>query len=200
MANPNTPRGLVPYRAAAGGPFAGQGNIYFCPASDANNIFVGDPVIVSGLGDANGLPAVTLATAGSSNYITGSMMGIVPAGAPILNEIAVTRDLPVYRQASVATYILVADDPGQLFWVQEDSVGGALAATAVSENANLVAGAGSTNYGTSGWQLQSSSANTTNTLQLRILRGLQESDNTIGAYFKWLVRINLHSVSNPTGV
>jgi hypothetical protein len=200
MANPNTPRGLVPVRSLSGGYFNGMGNIYYFPASDANNIFVGDPVVVSGISDANGVPGVTIATAGSSNYITGSFMGFIPGGGPILPELAVLRDSPVYRPASVAGYGLISDDPNQLYEIQEDSVGGALTAAAASDNANLVAGAGSTITAASGWQLQSSSVATTNTLQLRILRGQQRVDNTIGVNFKWLVKINLHSISSTTGV
>jgi len=200
MANPNVARGLIPVRGAYGNYFNGMGNIYYVPATDANNIFVGDPVIVTGGADANGIPVVTLATAGASNYITGAMMGIVPAGGPILPELAVLRDQPVYRPASVGAYILVSDDPGQLYEIQEDSVGGALAATAVSGNANLVAGAGNTINGYSGWQLQSSSLANTATLQLRILRGVQRVDNIIGVNFKWYVKLNLSSIANPTGV
>lgn len=200
MANPNVARGLIPVKDATGRYFTGGGSVYFVPASDANNIFVGDPVIVTGAGDGNGVPVVTLATAGSSNNITGAMMGIVPAGAPILPETAILRDMPVYRQASVGTYILVSDDPDQLYEIQEDSVGGALTAAAVSGNANLVSGAGNTINGYSGWQLQSSSAANTATLQLRIKAGVQRVDNTIGVNFKWLVKLNLSSLSSTTGV
>lgn len=200
MANPNVARGLVPYRYTSGQHYNGAFNVYYVPATDANNIFVGDPVIVVNGADANGTPAVTLATAGSSNNITGACIGLVDAGAPILNEFAITRDLPVYRQASTAAYIAVADDPNLLFYVQEDSVGGALTASAASQNANLVSGAGNTTYGTSGWQLQSSTVNTTNTLQMRIIRALQQVDNTVGNQTKWLCRINLHSLTNTTGV
>jgi hypothetical protein len=46
MANPNVARGLIPVRGAYGNYFNGMGNIYYVPATDANNIFVGDPVIV----------------------------------------------------------------------------------------------------------------------------------------------------------
>ena len=55
--------------------------------------------------------------------------------------------------------------------------------------------------GVSGWMLDSSTLNTTNTLQLRIHRPVARSDNdpTLD-YAKWLVSINLHSVRNLTGV
>ena len=200
MANPNSPRGIVPVRHFDGRMYNSAGSLYYIPASDSNNIFPGDPLIVSGSADANGVPGITLATAGSGNYITGTMQGIIPGGGPILPQIAVTRDQLVYRPAGVAMYINVCDDPTVLFEIQEDSVGGALAATAASSNANLVSGTGNTQYGTSGWQLQSSSVANTNTLQARIVAGLQRVDNVIGANFKWLIKINLHSTSNLSGV
>lgn len=198
MANANSPRGLQPYADSTARYFTGGGTVYYVPPSDANNIFVGDPVIASGLADANGVPAVTLATAGSGNYLTGAMIGLVDnAGALV---VPVLQNSPVYRQANVGAYILVADDPDLMFWVQEDSVGGALPAGAASGNADLVAGTGSTVTGFSGWQLQSSSEGTGATLQLRILRALQEPDNAIGTNAKWLVKINLHTLRNATGV
>ena len=200
MANAIAPRGLVPVRHTDNSVYVGPGSLYWVPATDANQIFVGDPVVVTGQGDANGVPSVTLATAGTGNYITGAMMGIVPGGGPILPELPITRDMPVYRQANVGQYILVADEENVLFEIQEDSVGGALTPAACSNNANLIGAAGNTQYGYSGWQLQSSSVATTATLQLRIMRAVQRVDNTIGTNTKWYVRINLHSIRNPTGV
>ena len=199
MANANAPRGLVPVRYFSGAPYNGAANIYFVPATYGSAIYPGDPVIgVTNSEDAgSGIPTVQLASAGSNNYIQGVMVGIAPGGEP---QIAVTRDLPVYHPASTAGFILVADDPNLLFSVQEDSNGGALAAGAAGRNVNLVSGAGSATYGTSGWQLQSSSLNTTNTLQMRILRLLEQADNAAGVNAKWLCKINLHQFQNLTGV
>ena len=196
MANNNIARGLQAYKAATNSYFTGGMNVYCVPATDSNNYFSGDPMIGTGASDAFGIPIVARATAGSSNYILGPMVSIVndPNG-----QFVVTRDLPVYRQASVLEYIAVADDGGWMFEVQEDSVGGAITvATAGMKNANLVAGSTTTGY--SGWQLQSSSINTTSTLQVRILRLLQEADNVAGINAKWLVRMNLWQIGNQTGV
>jgi hypothetical protein len=110
--------------------------------------------------------------------------------------------VPIYHPASTAQYILVADDPNLLFEIQEDSVGGSIAmATAGTKNADLVAGTGSTVTGFSGWQLDSSTIQTTNTLQLRLVQGLTQVDNTMASTnAKWLVKINLHSMNNLTGI
>lgn len=197
MANSNNPRGLIPYRRTNGEPYNGAANVYYVPSSVGSAIYVGDPVTyLTNAGDTNtGIPAVTLATAGSSNNILGAMVGIVNGGDPIN---AITRDLPIYHPASTAQFILVADDPDLLFMVQEN---GAMVAGAGNRNANLVSGSGSTVTGYSGWQLNSSTLNTTNTLQMRIVRALQEADNTVGSnYCKWLCRINLNALLSTTGV
>lgn len=199
MANANTPRGLVPYKYTSGAPYNGAANIYYVPSSYATALYLGQPLIATGASDANGIPVVQTATAGATNYIIGAMVGIVDGGDPV---VPVTQGLPVYHPASTSQYILVADDPNLLFWAQEDSVGGAItAATAGTKNIDLVAGAGSTVTGWSGWMLDSSTIGTGATLQMRIVSGLQEADNTIGsAYAKWLVRPNLSSYTNTTGI
>jgi hypothetical protein len=186
--NANVARGLVPYANAYGKPFNDALLTVFCPASDANNIFVGDPVVFTqSTSDAAGVPGVTLATGGSTNKITGVMLGITNNAGQLVDP--VLQSSPVYRQASVATYIGISWDPDNLYWVQEDSVGGALAATAGGgQLASLVAGAGSTFTGFSGWQLQSSSLGTGS--QVQIIKALQQIDNYVpSANAKWLVRI-----------
>ena len=196
MANANIARGLIPYRRTTGEPFNAAGNIYYVPASVASNIFIGDPVTyLTNSADTQGIPGVTLATAGSSNNILGAMIGIVSGGEPI---IPVTRDLSIYHPASTAAYILVSDDPDILYEVQEN---GAMVQGAPGRNVNLVAGTGSTITGYSGWMLNSSTINTTNTLQMKIIRGLEQADNTIGSTnAKWLCRINLNALTSTTGV
>ena len=206
MANSNSPQGLLPTRYVDGAMYNGACRAYYVPSTVTHNIFIGDPVLVTGGGDANGVPSLDLAVAGATNYITGAMVGIVSDGGyPGTGAvIGVTRDQPIYHPANTAQYILVADDPTLLFAVQEDSVGGAItAAVGPSSNVNLQAGAGgSTVTGYSSWMLVSAGAAAGNpTYQMRILQGLQEIDNLIGsAYAVWLCKINLHSQLNASGV
>lgn len=195
MANVNAPFGLRPYRYRSGAPYNGAANLYRIPSTDANNYFIGDPVLPAGTSDANGIPDVTICTAGASNYVLGPIVSIAPGGEPV---VAVTRDLPIYRQASTATYVLVADDPWLIFAIQETANMGT---TAPMNNANLSAGSGgSTNTGLSSWQLNSTGFGTGNTLQMRVLRLLHEADNVVGTNARWLAQINLHSLTNLTGV
>jgi hypothetical protein len=199
MPNRNMPRGIIPVQRLDGSPYSGQANIYFVPASYATALFIGLPLIATGASDANGIPVVQVATAGASNQTIGPMVGVVSGGEPV---VTLQRDSLVYHPASTAQYILVADDPDLIFEAQEDSVGGSIAmATAGTKNVDLVAGAGSTVTGYSGWMLDSSTVATGNTLQMRLLRGVHRADNEMAsAYARWLCRINLHSLRNLTGV
>lgn len=195
MANANVARGLIPYRRTTGEPYNGAANIYYVPAAVASNIFIGDPVTwLTNAADANGIPSVTLATAGTSNNVLGAMVGIVNGGEPI---VSVVQNSPVYHVASTAAYILVADDPDLLYMVQEN---GSMVQGAPGRNVNLVSGSGSTTTGYSGWQLNSSTLNTTNTLQMKIMRLLEQADNAVGTNAKWLTRINLNALTSTTGV
>lgn len=204
MANSNAASGLRPINSN-GSPYTGNGVLCAVPASQTGNIFLGDPVVALGGTDAYGCPLVGIASAGAGDTILGSMMSISngPASGGGGAVFTVTRDLPVYRQASIANYILVSDEPNYLFEIQEDSVGGAIAAaTGGFANGNLVSGAGSTVTGFSGWQLQSSSVSSSanTTYQVRLLGLVRGPDNAIGVNAKWVVRLNNPQLWSTTGV
>lgn len=204
MANADTPFGLRPLRHRNGAPYNGAATPYVVAAGDATALFVGDPVVVTGESntaevEAPGagsfkpgtLPVVTRATAGANNDITGVIVAVAADPTDLENQ---------FRVASTERIVFVADDPDLVFEIQEDSAGGALAAGAVGGNANLVAGAGSQITGLSGFELDSSTLATTNTLQLRIERLANREDNEIGDQAKWEVSILQHSMLNLTGV
>lgn len=201
MANANIARGLMPYRHYDGSYWNGSGNVYFVPSTYATALFIGDPVdIASASNDANGVPAVTIAASGTP--FIGSVIGIVNGGYP---QITVTRDLAIYRVASVAQYILVSDDPTLLYMIQDDASAQATAPKLwPGKNANLVTGTGSTITGYSGWQLAASTVATTSTLDVKIMRSLDQADNAIGTAAntnmnaKWLVKMNNSRLSYQT--
>lgn len=190
MANANSPFGLKPVRYASGAPYNGACNRYYVPASDSTALFMGDPVVINGSGDAYGVPGAIIATAGSAGRITGVVVGFEPTRA---------FETLGYRPASTAMYIYVADDPNLLFEIQEDAVGGALAVTDIGLNADLASGSGSTYTKQSGWQLDTSTKATTATLQVRIDSFQQRVDNEVGANAKVLVRINLPTQTGAAG-
>ncbi len=181
MANVDAPNGLRPVKHLDGSPYNGMANRYYVPASDGTAIFLGDAVVHAGSADADGIPSVAQAAAGDADII-GVVVGIEPRTDEDLN----------FRAASTERYLLVADAPDLVFEVQEDSAGGALAATNVGQNADIVVGTGNSTVGRSAMELDSSSA-TAATAQLRILSLVQRADNEIGDQAKWLVMINEHA-------
>ena len=177
--------GLTPVRYKSGAPYNGAANLYSVAAGETNNIFIGDPVVISGTGDAAGVPGVARAAAGAN--ITGVVVGFAPKdNVAAGSTTAINRG---YRAASEADYLLVADDPFLLFAVEEDAVGGALATTDIGNNADLVAGTGSVYTKRSGYMLDSSTKATTSA-QVRIWGFDQTIGNTIGGTAPvWLVSI-----------
>jgi hypothetical protein len=173
-----------------GAPYNGAVNTYIAPASYATNMFIGDPVVITGtssVGTTGGAYAqINVATAGATNQITGVIVGFEP------NPSVVSLG---YGLASTLRKVYVCDDPTVLFEIQEDSVGGNIAAASVGLNANLVSGTGSTFTKRSGWMLDSSTVAADATFQL-IVRGFVdrvENDAVTDSFAKALVSINLHT-------
>ena len=199
MANNNFAFGLQPINDN-GSPWSGQGRLVYFPSSQTGNIFRGDPLVPLGGSDAWGVPAVGIASAGATNTILGAFIG--PSNGPSGSGKTLLQSDPIYRAGSIANYGFVCDDPNQLYTIQEDSVGGAIAAaTGGFANGNLVAGSGSTVTGFSGWLLQSSgvSSSANPTYQLRLLELTRGPDNVIGNYARWTVRINLPALWGASG-
>jgi hypothetical protein len=181
----------------SGAPYNGAVRTYYVPVGNATALYFGDPIqIVTNSSDGNGVQTAEIATAGGGTYVLGSFVGISNnAGSA---TIPVLQSQTPYLAASQAAYIYVSDDPFLLYAVQEN---GAMVSGASGRNVDLVAGAGSTVTSQSGWQLNSSTLNTTNTLQMRLIQLLQEpADNAVGTNAKWLTKINLHTFLNQTGV
>lgn len=179
MANGNVAFGLKPVRTTHRSQHVCPLREYYVPAGDAVALFIGDPVVLAGSADADATtPSVTRATAAGGNRITGVVQGFRPDVSVVANG---------YRVASVAGYVLVADDPDTLYEVQAN---GALAAADVGLNADFVAAAGSTMFRSSGWMLDVSTKAVTATLQARIMGIQPRADNDLTANTKVLVRLN----------
>lgn len=189
MANGDNPFGLKPVRYVSGGPYNGAVNRYYIPASDTNAaVYIGGLVKLTGGADAVGVPAVT------GNVATGNpVVGVVVAVEPSVSYTT------TYRVNSTERYVLVCDDPDVLFEVQEDSDGGALAATAAGGTATLTGfTSGSTSTGLSAIEIDSSGLSETSDTDddVRIIQMVQRPDNEVGTNAKWLVRLNVHQYVN----
>jgi len=201
LANANRASGLAPVQYLDGTKYTGSGRAYFIPSTDSNAYAIGDPVAsLTGGASAAGVPAVILATAGTGNALRGVIVATrgVVYGAGFVDPTGLdTTIIPATKTKGY--YVLVEDNPQVIFEAQEDSVGGALAVTAIGKNINLVSGANSGYL--SGWQLQSSSQATGSTLQCKLLMMVQRRDNAVGTNAKWLVMINNHELrGGVTGV
>lgn len=183
MANANAPFGLKPIRGSHSQPFNDGAQPYAAAAGDSTVIRYGDPVTVTGEATADGVPIVARTTAGgTTNAITGVAVGFRPYGA---------TEWLGYRPASTAYEVLVETNPEAEYLIQEDSVGGAVAVASVGLNAQLVYGTATGNV--SAAMLDSSTAATTATHQLRIVGLYQAVNNAQGDYAIWRVRFNLHT-------
>ncbi len=182
MANANSARGLVPIRSFAGSNFANPLRRYSVPSTYATDLFIGDPVLKTGTSDADGYSEVNSAASGGS--ITGVVVGFEDPASMLLG----------YGKASTTRAVLVDDNPESLFLVQEDAVGGALALASVGLNCDLISAAGSAYTKMSGWMLDTSTAATTATLQVKIVEFSHRPDNTpASANSKVIVKINKHT-------
>ena len=200
MANADTPFGL---KLVGGvGPVQPRVQPYFVNSSYATALFIGDPVVKSGTSntavvsavgagtfDVGMLPEVEKCVAGTGT-ITGVIVGVYPT----------TRDSATSSAASTEAIVMVCDDPNAVYEIQADA---AIAAADIGLNADPVfTHAGSTTTGLSGVELGGSSKNTTNSLQLRILRQVNRVDNEPNViHNKVLVQINQSSeVDTATGL
>lgn len=191
MANADAPFGLKPTRYLSGAPYNGAVNKYYVPSTDTDAaIYIGSVVKLTGGADADGIPAVT-GNVSATNPIVGVVVAVVPT----------TADSTIYRANSTERYLMVADDPNLVFEVQEDSVGGALAATAAGATAQLIGfTSGSSTTGLSAVEIDSSNLSETSDTDddVRIIRLAQRPDNAVGTNAVWEVRLNNHQYINAS--
>lgn len=187
MANRDHTRGLVPVSAIDGSPCDKLIMKCFVPATDSTAIFIGDAVKLAGSADTDGkYPTVAQVAAGDA--IFGVCVGVT--------DIVATD--PIHRVASTATYIHVVPAEDVIFRIQEDSVGGALAATDVGSVADLIVGTGDATTGLSAMEIDSSTAATGSSAQVRILGLAPEEGNDIGNNAEWLVIVNESQIADSS--
>lgn len=187
MANTSRVRGARPVKHLTGAPYNGQANKYSALSSDSSVIMVGDFVQLDSTDSANTgvYPAVKRLAAGDSTAanIIGAVVG--------MSIDPTNLNTPQYRAASTARVLFVSDAPDIVYEIQEDAVGGALATTSIGLNAAIDLTAGSTTTGSSGMQLDTSTAATTSALPLKIVGFTDSEDNEAGsANAKVLVTVN----------
>lgn len=170
---------------------------------DTVRLGIGDPVkkVTGSIKVGQGPTVQACARAASGDRVAGVVVGVekhTVASSMNLNQ----RHSP----ASTAEYILVrpvtADDE---YEVQEDGLVTPVPSTSVGNNADFIAADCSTTTGMSGYMLNSDTAATTSTLDLKIVGFVQQPDNlanigtSTGA--KLIVKFNkIENVDQATGV
>ena len=196
MANLVAPRGFVPSRYLNGVAWNGAVNMYVVLAAEANQINPGDAVKSAANGDANGIPAVTKAA--GTDTVRGVVVGCLAANPNDPSLVGTQLDLTLQNIPAPKAknyYVLVCDDPQVLFELSDDGLN-VLDATSCNKNASFTVANPTAPAQNSASVLNTSSVNTNNTLNLRMMGLIQRADNAFGANAKWLVRFNLHEFSS----
>jgi hypothetical protein len=191
MANIDAAFGLRPIAKVGSAPGGTTGTTKYSIADNQGTaIFTGDPVKYKSDG------TVEVATAGDASC--GVFMGCFYTDP--------TTSKPTYKNYFPASLspgdaiAFVADDPDQLFIAQQDSDSSNIVAADLNLNADLVFGSGSTSTGISGVEIDSSSKNTTATLQVRLVDFYDIPSNDATANNSVLVvKINNHQLGSHTG-
>ena len=184
MANVDAAFGLVPIRHLSGNGYS-RANKYTITSGLSENIFTGDLVIIT----ADGV--ITPHTAGEVNNI-GVFAGV---------SYTASDGSYVYAQyfpsGTTATNIIayVYDDPYTVFKVQS---AGTPAQTNIGNCADVVAGAGSTTTGQSGFEMSGTMSNGTATC--KILGVYDGPENALGANAIMEVLINEHLLKDSAGI
>lgn len=186
MANIDSPFGLKPVRHMMGVPLAATIRPYYIAAGYGTALFIGDPVVKY----SDGSNAAAVSAPGAGHFPIGTLPEVRKAAAttdtPITGVIVGFAAYPAnldlkHNPANTERIAYVCDDPFMVYEIQAD---GAIAATSVGLNANLIfTHAGNTMTGLSGAELDTTSdgPDTTATDQLKILRLVNREDNDTGA-------------------
>jgi len=204
MANDDTSAargGLLPLEQ----PYGTVRKSYYRLTTSAVAVYIGQPMDLDGQGQVVPALSSTLGTAimigpclGFSSDSRGKMG--LPNAMSLITQAA-------YLPAATDAYVLIADDPNQIFTIQEATSGTALSSANVGNSINfgyLRTGltSGSTVTGYSQAELRRDGVSATagsGTLMLIGLADNMNSDgtyNSVGDYAKWRVRIQNHRLQN----
>ena len=192
MANVDASFGFRPVTSDGNGGSRIKLGRYAIQASEGTDLFRGDPVLIQGtsvLDELTGTYVPTVVRAGTSGYVTGVIVDFEPQ---------TDESLTYKTDATTERFVLVADDPYQLFEVQAD---GSVAVTDLGNTADIIfTNAGSTVTGQSGAELDTADIGTGTQL---VIEGVSQKPNRSdlsSANPVLLVRFNLHQKRYTTGV
>jgi len=195
----SAPYGLKPVNLIGGQVYAGQTRLMEIASGYATNIFYGDLVKRVAAGTIEKDTGTTTATP------CGVFLGVTFTNGST-GQVQNQQFYPASQAIKAGTKIFayVADDPDTLFQVAVVSgttVISGVGITAIGNNATLVQNAGSTTTGDSKVAILDSTA-TTNTLPIRIIDVVRDTETAADNFPEVIVKINatMHQYSNSTGV
>lgn len=192
MANDSHPNGLFPINS----PY-GNIRLTLYPANTALALYRYQPVALNNSGQ------VATVAVGANNPLLGSIVGFMdttqaglPSGMTSLSQAA-------YLPANTDAYVAVADDPNQMFLIEEDTGGSALTSTNVGNVGDFTyidAGTGNATTGLSYAVLDRSTVSTGTGGALQLLYPLNiinqdGTTNSPGNYCAWVTRIANHQLN-----
>ena len=194
MANADKPNGFTPIGTLSGSDYHGKLRRVAFAAGDSTAAYVGDLVKLTGTVDATGkIPVVAQSAAGDA-----SIGVLVSLDADPSDEGSLMT--PLTRAASTARTGQVAFGQDVLYVIQEDSVGNDIEITEAGLNCDVIVGSGSDVTG-SGMELDSDTAASTSSLNVRLHHVYDAPDNALGTNARWVVSINASQEAlNQTGV
>lgn len=174
---------------------------YYRLTTSAVAVYLGQPMTLDGNGQVSAASVSTAAT-----KLIGPVIGFADDlnGKPALPSSMLDLSQGAYLPGLKNAYVLIADDPNQIFVIQEASTATQLTTAAIGASAHfnyLRSASGSTLTGSSYAELDpnisGSTGGSSGSFQIVGLADHFNSDgtwNALGAYAKWKVRIAIHSI------
>jgi hypothetical protein len=191
----SAPYGFKPINRLDGMPYAGATRQIKIASGYAANVFYGDLVSIVAAGVVEKFAGTT----------TGSPVGVFVGCSytnPTTKQIQFAQYWPTGTVAADAVAYVV-DDPNAVFKVVSTDASSDVEAAAravIGSNVSIIQGAGDTNTGNSGVSVLGSSADTTNTLPVRVVDVVPDTATGADAFVELIVKINIHQYNNTTGV
>jgi hypothetical protein len=184
MANSNKPFGFRRVGSLSGAPISGGVQKFY--TNDSTAFYVGDTVMSEGTTGqvyADDCLRPTVVKASNASVVLGVVEGFEPLPAsPTLR----------YHTSSTAQYVLVSVDPNAIYEVQGDST--VWTADDIGTNAAITVSTGSTTTGQSNAVITSPSESAT--ASVLIIGQVPDPSNVMGAYCRFLVKMNLNQYAN----
>ena len=195
MANLNAPFGFSPVIYGTSGNNNQQQRVYYIPSTDTSAYYIGDTVKTISGSDANGTPAIAkCATGNTPRGVVTSILINNPNNPSIqgTNLDLTTTSVPASKSADY--YLLINDDPDQVFMIQGDST--TFVTTDMNKNASYTVAAPSISNQMSATVLTGTT--TSSTAALKIVGIEPIPGNILGPYVRFFVLFNNAELLRPS--